>query len=146
MGGRATTRTRVGLFVGVTVFVALVVGLAFYLYPISRASTTFSGPSITTVKVVIPSGVGTDRSLNFEPPTITVVVGVNNTIMWVNQDSALHTATSISVSGGGPPFVSGTLTDGATFPVTLTGPGTYDYGCTFHPGWMKGKIIVKAQS
>jgi hypothetical protein len=40
----------------------------------------------------------------------------------------------------GEGFASATLRDG-TFAHTFVAPGTYDYGCTLHPG-MTGRVIV----
>lgn len=103
--------------------------------------------SASKVQVVIPLGVGTNMSLNFEPSVLTVVVGVNNTIEWVDQDSsAPHTVTATSVPSGATMFNSNSstpLTKGSTFTVTLTVPGTYHYHCSFHPAWMMGTIVVK---
>ena len=114
----------------------------------TNSSTVTQGPlSISQVTVLIPADVGTNKSLNFEPATITVVVGVNNTIVWVDQDSsASHTVTALSVPAGATKLDSGTsqlLNDGSTFTVTLTLPGTYTYDCSIHPAWMRGTIIVK---
>jgi plastocyanin len=77
-----------------------------------------SGSGHRTVTVNIPNGTGSNQALSFSPGSITVVIGVNNTIMWVNQDSVAHTVTSNS-------FNSGNLNAGASFTVTLTTPGQY---------------------
>jgi plastocyanin len=94
-------------------------------------------------QVVIPSGTGANTSATFAPSTITLVVGVNNTITWTNDDVATHTVTSLSVPSGAQSFNSGNLVSGAQFSVTLTVPGTYQYHCSIH-SWMKATIIVKA--
>ena len=92
----------------------------------------------TKVSVMIPSGSGTDTSSpGFSPPTITVVIGVNNTVVWTNRDSVPHTVTSTTKL-----FDSGNLNAGDSFTYTFTTPGTYQYGCSYHP-WMKGTVIVK---
>lgn len=109
--------------------------------PGASASTAESG-----VTVIIPNGVGSNQSINFEPAKITVVVGVNNTVRWVEDDPVPHTVTSTSVPEGANSFDSANMDKGATFSVTLTTPGTYQYDCTYHPGWMKGTIIVIAES
>jgi len=113
----------------------------------STAATRSSNTSSTTrVTIVLPSGVGTDSALNFSPANITVVIGVNNTIVWVDRDSSgPHTVTALSVPSGAQIFDSGSsspMTEGATFEVTLTVAGAYSYTCIFHP-WMKGTIVVK---
>jgi plastocyanin len=84
------------------------------------------------------------------PLTITVVMGQNNTVVWKNNDTAFHTATSVS---GDPASFDTTCLDGIGAPcpppssgisstqVTFTTPGTYLYHCLYHP-WMQGKVIV----
>jgi plastocyanin len=105
-------------------------------------STAASGAA---VKIIIPSGVNLNHALNFQPSTLTLVIGVNNTVSWVNQDSTDHTATfSVVPSGVKASSISaGDIPPGTSFgPVTFTVPGTYQYHCQFHPGWMRGTIIV----
>lgn len=108
------------------------------------ATTTAStGGSITPVTVTIPSGVsapqGGPKHLNFAPDNITVVIGVNNTITWTNQDAVDHTATANSGE-----WDSGDIPAGQSFTVTITDPGVFAYHCSFHPAWMKGFVIVKS--
>jgi plastocyanin len=121
--------------IGVVV-VVIVAGLAyFFLYN--------AGPAIKSVTVVMPNGVGTIQNLNFQPPAITVVIGVNNTVVWTNQDTTSHTVLNATAPIG---FGSGTslITNGQSFSFTFTTPGTYNYFCNIHPTWMKGTVTVKA--
>lgn len=106
----------------------------------STSSRTFS----STNHITIPFGVGSNESLNFQPSSITVVVGVNNTIIWNDLDADQHTVTSMSVPAGATKFDSGILNQGQTFTLTLTVPGKYRFYCTIHPTWMRGTIVVKA--
>jgi len=69
---------------------------------------------------------------------VTVVIGVNNTVTWVNNDSAPHTVTADDGS-----FDSGNIAPAGTFTFTFTRPGTYEYYCAYH-NWMLGTVIVKA--
>lgn len=108
---------------------------------VSSTVTTTSG-SAASGTITLPDGVGRNTNLSFLPATITVVRGVNNTITWIDQDSTPHTVTSTLIPSGANPFDSGTLNKGDKFTVTLTVPGTYEYHCSFHPGWMKGMITV----
>lgn len=91
----------------------------------------------------MPNGVGGNQSLNFSPATITVVVGVNNTVTWVNSDTVLHTVTSKTVPSGATAFDSGNMNAGAKYTYTFTVTGTYAYYCIFH-SWMQGTVIVVA--
>jgi plastocyanin len=78
----------------------------------------------------------------FNPGTITVVIGVNNTVTWTNQQSGIpyHTVTPYA----GDPVVSwgsGELTTGESYTFTFTVPGTYNYHCSLHT-YMMGTVIV----
>jgi plastocyanin len=72
----------------------------------------------------------------FSPATLTITAG--DTVTWTNDDPIVHTATSATGA-----FDSGDLAEGASFSVTFTTPGTYDYVCTPHPT-MTGRIVVQA--
>ena len=91
---------------------------------------------------MLPYDVGENESLNFQPASITVVIGVNNTVTWVDMDSIQHTVASTAVPAGAQKFDSGILNQGQAFTWTFTVPGTYHYDCTIHPDWMKGTIRV----
>jgi plastocyanin len=102
----------------------------------SSESTTIAG---TISQVTIVQGAGANVTIKgFTPNTITVVIGVNNTVLWTNEDSAPHTVTAKDGS-----FGSSFLAQGGTFMWTFTTPGQYEYYCQIHP-WMTGTVIVKA--
>jgi plastocyanin len=114
---------------------------------ISVSSSSFSTSSTTTAsgaQVTIPSGAhkqpkGSPATYGYNPGVITVVIGVNNTVTWVNQDSGFdgtHTVT-------GPGMNSGDIAPGGTYTVTFTTPGNYSYSCFYHP-FMMGFVVVKA--
>jgi len=67
---------------------------------------------------------------------IHVVIGVNNTVMWTNNDGTVHTVTSTTGV-----FDSGYLNPGQSWTYTFTKDGTYQYHCTLH-NWMTGTVIV----
>jgi len=125
------------VLVAIAIPVLIIATLAFGL--------TSSGPvrSAGGVTISIPPGVGSNQSETFGPATVTVVVGVNNTILWTQNDISPHTVTSLQVPGGVGSFDSGNLNKGQDFSVTLTVPGTYLYVCSYH-NWMKGTIVVKS--
>jgi nitrite reductase (NO-forming) len=105
----------------------------------SSSSTSSSSPISGSVNVRINPGSGLNTTnIYYSPSTITVVVGVNNTVVWTNQDNMEHTVTAIDKS-----FDSGLMQPGQTFTWTFTSPGTYTYYCTIHP-WMRGTVIVKS--
>ena len=105
----------------------------------ATTTTTSSTAAVAAqVHISIPAGSETNTAgPGYTPSTITVVIGVNNTVEWINQDSAPHTVTAVDGS-----FNSGQLNFGDTFTYTFTTAGTYQYGCSYHP-WMKGTVIVK---
>jgi len=119
----------------------------FKVEPSGQTSTTSTTSSTETsstapggtVNVAINSGSAlNETSTYFSPQTITVVIGVNSTVVWTNYDSAEHTVTATDGS-----FNSGAIQPGQTYSHTFTSPGTFSYYCVIHP-WMKGTVIVKA--
>ena len=94
----------------------------------------------------MPNGVGNNQQLNFSPVQATVVIGVNNTITWTNEDTVIHDVDFSSVPSGSSVTVgtsSPNLKNGQTWTITLTTPGTYKYVCDYH-GWMSASITVLA--
>lgn len=141
-----TLTVAVLLFIGVLLPLLAAAFLVFNLQGPPPATGGTTGTTTTAqgvATVVMPKGSGSNQSISFEPSRLTVVIGVNNTIEWVVEDPIPHTATSLSVPAGSDSFDSKTLSEGQTFSVTLSVPGTYEYDCTFHP-WMKGTITALA--
>jgi plastocyanin len=97
----------------------------------------------TTVSVSIPSGADVNTAPpGYSPGNVTVVLGVNNTVVWTNNDASDHTVTSTSIPAGATAFDSGLFATGKNFTQTFTIAGTYEYHCTIH-SWMTGSVIVK---
>jgi plastocyanin len=159
MSGSTKSTRLAGVVISVLV-IAAVGSIAYFqlrvapqLYPTTSTSTsaTSSGlpPPGHFVNVTIPSGASTPPTgyspnsktqYGFSPEVITVVIGVNNTVFWNNEDVAPHTATSDTVGV----FDTGTIPPGmSSDAVTFTTPGTYTYHCTFH-AWMQATVIVKS--
>ncbi len=118
-------------------------GADLFTPPTVTSTSSSSGSNIAGIQVVIPDGVGAKQSLNFSPASITVVIGVNNTVTWVNDDTAPHTVTSTNSPTGAVSFDSGNMIAGAVFIHTFTVPGTYTYVCSYH-FWMRATVIVVA--
>jgi len=66
--------------------ILLVAGVLFYNGMIGHAPKQ--------VIIIIEKGAGENLHLGFEPTTVTLVIGINNTITWKNQDTDWHTAHS----------------------------------------------------
>ena len=97
-----------------------------------------SGAPANSFTVNIPSGTGSNSALNYSPSNVTLVIGVNNTVIFLNQDSAKHTVTADDSS-----FNSGDILPGASWSHTFATPGTYSFHCVYH-SYMKGTITVRS--
>ena len=151
-----TTAAAVGGIISVLI-VAGIAGLAYFQFDVApkvfTSTTTSTIPSVTCpsaacVNVTIPSGAGAPPTgysagqktqSGFSPDTITVVIGKNNTVYFVNNDAGVHTATSDTAGA----FDTGNIQPGSTAQITMTTPGTYTYHCIYH-AWMQATIIVKS--
>jgi plastocyanin len=96
--------------------------------------------------VVMPAGsVDHNSGVGYDPDPVTVSPG--STIIWDNQDNALHTATSGSGETATPDGVFDTGMVGANTqsqPTTMpTEPGEYPYFCVLHP-YLTGTVIVES--
>ena len=105
--------------------------------PIYSISSSTTGGS--TMNVSIPNGVGNSQGLNYVPASVTVAKG--GSVVWKNDDPVPHTVTSTSVPSGASSFDSGNMNANATYTVTFTLSGTYQYTCSYHP-WMHGTVTV----
>src|SRR6478609_9201868 len=74
-------------------------------------------------------------NFSFQPTPLTIPVGT--TVVWTNQDSASHTATSDTAGV----FDTGTLAKGQSGKVTFNTVGTITYHCNIHPN-MHGVVVV----
>lgn len=72
------------------------------------------------------------RQFKFFPESLRVNAG--DTIIWKNLDAAPHTATAQA-------WDSGRLNRNQSWSLRVTGKGTIEYICTYHPA-MKGQIVV----
>ncbi len=103
---------------------------------------SFSPHVSSTDSVVVMMVPGASSPSNpsghFSPMVITVVIGVNNTVTWVNKDYSIHTVTSNAGI-----FDSGLLNSGDKWSYTFSTPGTFAYHCAIHP-FMTGIVIVKS--
>jgi plastocyanin len=94
-------------------------------------------------KIIIPEGaaIPEDGKIFYNPETINISTGT--TVEWINEDAAMHTATSgIPASGADGVFDSGILNLGDTYQFTFADVGNYDYYCILHP-WMIGTVNVE---
>lgn len=95
----------------------------------------------TTIVMTLGSS-APNSGLGYEPPEATVSPGA--TVVWDNQDNALHTATSgQSPNPDGKFDTSYVAANQQSKPVTMpTEPGEYPYFCTLHP-FLTGTVVVQ---
>jgi len=74
------------------------------------------------------------KDFAFSPANITIKAG--DTITWVNEDSAQHSAWDLNDA-----FDTGLLSQGQSASLTFSGAGTFSYRCRPH-GNMRGTITI----
>lgn len=113
----------------------------------SSQSSKKTNIAVTPTTIVIPAGGGL-RILDqyYQPLVVTVVNG--SAVVWRNDDTAPHTATSgigPSDTNKGKVFDTGIIPTGSSRTATINGQGTVNYFCSLHP-WMVGLITVVSSS
>lgn len=155
VGMSASSTTLVGVVVAILI-IGAVASIGYYQFEVApnqtgsttvTSSTSTCTPS-TCVNVTIYTGAAT-LAPGFSPAIITIVIGQNGTIVWLNNDTSgggvPHTVTPTDNLAGWPVAQgSGTLNLGDTYTWTFTAAGTYYYLCTFHSSVMRGTVIVLA--
>lgn len=81
----------------------------------------------------------TIMNFSFQPTPLTIPVGT--TVVWTNQDTAPHTASSDP--GSAFTFDTGILQKGQSGSVTFATAGSFPYHCNVHPN-MHGMVVVTA--
>ncbi len=94
---------------------------------------------VESVYVIIPKGAVIEEHIAFIPEEITVVIGINNTITWINEDDAPH---SVTPDHREYQFGSlGVIKSGESYSYTFENVGVFPYHMEPHP-WMTGTVIV----
>ena len=90
--------------------------------------------------VTIPQGAVIEGRTSLIPQEITVILGVNNTVTWINDDDVPH---GIGSDKGGDDFwgTPGVLKPEESYSVTFEEAGVFPYHGQPHP-WITGKVIV----
>ncbi len=137
MAGKRST-VSLDMALAVVFLIAIIAASGYWVYQFYYAGGAPQGPPAQVVQASILNGaVNNMTSPGFSPTTITVVIGVNNTVTWTNNDNGPHTVTD--VNGG---FDSSTLELGQKYTHTFASVGTFTIKCNYH-SWMHGMIIVK---
>jgi plastocyanin len=131
---RAKRRSRSKSLALVVLILAIAVVGGLFLSGFNPFSAQGNAPTVVTV--IIANGAGLNVQLGFSPALVKVVIGVNNTVVWKNEDSVWHTAHSNI-----PEFDSKMIPPGASFTHTFQRAGSFPYHCDPHP-WMTGLVSV----
>jgi len=122
------------------------IGKYYFLILLLVPLLIITAPSAFAAEVIVQNAMGSsipgceETNECFIPYQVRINVG--DTVTWINDDTAAHTATSGS-SAGGPSgvFDSSLVLAGSSFSFTFNEAGTYPYHCMVHP-WMAGVVIV----
>ncbi|HVX02035.1 MAG TPA: hypothetical protein VHA09_02675 [Nitrososphaera sp.] len=157
MSETATAPVVAGLAVGIGLVAIFAMGInpAMNIHDAKASSI-----ERTISAVVIPKGATSSPSSgkNFEPSTIKVVIGVNNTVRWTNDDEILSSVVADN-PGVDPDFAAKTqfapgiipanatnyLQPGKSFEFTFNRPGEIHYHDIIYP-WMHGTVVVLSPS
>ena len=101
-------------------------------------------PSQIPVVIILPGFDDSKSGKTYDPSSISVVIGINNTIRWTNKASSSDTLTSDGFKESnsfGEIFGGSTMGPGDTYEITFTKAGTFGYHGVPH-SWNKGKVTV----
>jgi len=135
----------------IAIIVGLSVGLAYYqMYYLPES---FAKPSVaeeilepeesTVIKMILGSA-DPNQQDNFVPSLVRLQLGIDNHIIWTNDDDVAHTVTpdhKVADAYSGLFGSSGVILPGETYEFLFTGPHEIAYHCEPHP-WMTGTVIV----
>jgi plastocyanin len=100
-------------------------------------------PGQTTSIAIVAGAFNQDQQDNFVPKKQPVQLGVNNLVVWKNNDNVPHFVTIDPKSHYNDlysgPIDSPAIMPGKTFSFLFTQEGTVNYYCKVHP-WMTGEI------
>jgi plastocyanin len=154
--------TGIAIAIAVLVVIAVTsVGYYQFVYCTSSCSTSTSSSSAAAaggctppscITIQIAYGAATLTTTAYSPDTVKLVIGVNNSFQFRNNDSESggvpHTATAkdcVGAPASACTFDTGILNYNQTSQIfKITAPGTYPYYCQVHPSTMVGTIVVVA--
>jgi plastocyanin len=138
----------------IAMIVGVSVGIGYYqLYyiPESLAKPAVSHEILepvgkTDIKMILGSA-NMDQKDNFVPKLVNIQLGIDNHVIWTNDDDTAHTVTPdhrIADSYSGEFGSPGVIKAGETYEFLFTEANEIEYHCEPHP-WMKGKLVITKQ-
>ncbi|MGI0073399.1 MAG: cupredoxin domain-containing protein [Nitrosotalea sp.] len=100
-------------------------------------------PQITTV-IILPGSEDQNSGKTYDPPSITVMMGINSTVQWINKADVPNSIVSDGIGDAPESAIvmhSSSIMPGQSYEFIFTVPGTYHYHGEPHP-WQKGTVIV----
>jgi plastocyanin len=143
----------------IAVVVAAAAGFVYYQFflvqeadlPPKLVGTKQETTAAKIAVVRIVEGASLESNPEFMVPQVaTVVIGINITIQWINEDTVPHTVVSDNSYRNAygeafdshlQPEVGAFIMPGKSFEFTFTEPGTFTYHHEPHP-WVQGTVIV----
>jgi plastocyanin len=104
-------------------------GASLALASAPHGAAAHDGPHVVTVRM---------SRFAFVPAGLEIRPG--DTVVWINEDLAPHTATARDGS-----WDTGTLETGVSARIAFATPGDFEYFCAFHPH-MTGTVSVRSLS
>ena len=150
------TKSSHGYGIGIiTLIVGLSVSIGYYqMYYLPEQSAK---PSVSehilhptnaeNIINMIPGSASEEQQDNFVPKLVNIQLGIDNYVVWVNQDDVAHTVTPdhrTSDSYSGDFGSDGVVLPGETYEFLFTEPQTITYHCQPHP-WMTGTLDITKQ-
>lgn len=113
-----------------------IMAVLYFFFTMEHYNISAQVPQVPTI--YIRSGASNPGiQTPFDPPVANFgLTGGAITVTWINEDTVLHTVTSLTNS-----FDSQMIAPGNSFVHTFYDSGYYDYYCTLHP-YMTGAVNI----
>lgn len=136
-------KSRTMVLAIIIVVILVVVGVGIYILT-RPGGTTNNGTPISIFDGNPTCSPATPPNCGFNPSTLTLKMGVNNTVTWTNKGGQAHTVTSNQTANGSlPSFNSNGINTNAQYTFIFPQAGTYHYYCSYHT-WMQAVVVVSA--
>jgi plastocyanin len=138
----------------ITIIVGLSVSIGYYqmfYLPEQSAKPSVSEhilhPTSETIIKMIPGSALEEQQDNFLPKLVNIQLGIDNHLIWTNDDDVAHTVTPdhrAEDSYSGEFGSTGVVLPGESYEFLFTEDNEVAYHCQPHP-WMTGTVMVTKQ-